>query len=113
MDRDQAAMAQTLLARGFAASEILCLHGRLDRPLVIGVLADSEPARRQAGTHGSVFLHVSSHGFFTGDTLEEARPGVLFEESAEADDDGHLFWDEFFAALALPVGVSLTLLPDL
>ena len=71
-------------------------------------------SRRVAGwTDGSVFLHVSSHGFFTGDTLEAARPGVLFEESAEADDDGHLFWDEFFAALALPVGVSLTLLPDL
>ena len=112
MDRDQAAMAQTLLARGFAASEILCLHGRLDRPLVLAFLQAA--GRHAAGwTDGSVFLHVSGHGFFAGDTAEEARPGLLFEENDDAADDGHLFWDELFAALALPVGVRLTLLPDL
>jgi hypothetical protein len=31
---DQVAMAEALLGRGFAADDILCLHGRLDRPLV-------------------------------------------------------------------------------
>jgi hypothetical protein len=34
MYRDQLAMVEALLARGFAADDILCLHGRLDRPLV-------------------------------------------------------------------------------
>jgi hypothetical protein len=112
MFNDLTAMAQALLARGFSADEILCLHGRLDRPLVIPFLQAA--SRRVAGwTEGSVFLHVSGHGFFTGDTVEDARPGLLFEESAEADDDGHLFWDEIFAALALPRRVKLTLLPDL
>lgn len=92
--------------------DILCLHGRLDRPLVLAAL--QAVSRRVAGwTAGSLFVHVSGHGFFTGDTLETARPGLLFAESDDCGDDSHLFWDDFFAALALPAGVGLTLLPDL
>lgn len=112
MYRDQLAMAEALLARGFAADDILCLHGRLDRPLVLAAL--HAISRRVAGwTAGSLFVHVSSHGFFTGDTAETARAGLLFSESDDVTDDGHLFWDDFFVTLALPVGVDLTLLPDL
>lgn len=88
--------------------DILCLHGRLDRPLVLAAL--QAVSRRVAGwTAGTLFVHVSGHGFFTGDTLQTARPGLLFAESDDRGDDGHLF----FAALALPAGVGLTLLPDL
>ena len=112
MRRDQAAMTGALLARGFSADQILCLHGPLDRPLVLATLQAA--GRRVAGwREGSVFLHVSGHGFFDGDTPETARPGLLFSESEDVTDDGHLFWDDFFAALALPPGVRLTLLPDL
>lgn len=112
MLRDQAAMTEALLARGLPADCILALHGRLDRPLVTAFLQAA--SRRVAGwTDGSVFLHVTSHGFFDGDTPETARPGLLFAESDDCGDDGHLFWDNFFAALALPAGVGLTLLPDL
>jgi len=105
-------MAQALLARGFAASEILCLHGRLDRPLVTAFL-QAASRRVTSWTDGSVFLHVSGHGFFAGDTVDDARPGLLFGDSEDVADDDHLFWDELFAALALPAGVKLTLLPDL
>lgn len=112
MLRDQAAMAEALLARGFAADEILCLHGRLDRPLVIAWL-QAASRRVAAWAAGTVFLHVSSHGFFDGDTPETARPGLLFSDSEDVTDDDHLFWDDLFAALALPAGVGLTLLPDL
>jgi len=112
MGRDQAAMAQALLARGLAADQILSLHDPLDRPRALAFLAAA--GRRVAGwTEGAVFLHVASHGFFDGDTVETARPGLLFSESEDASDDGHLFWDDLFAALALPPGVRLTLLPDL
>lgn len=77
MHRDQLAMAEALLGRGFAADDILCLHGRLDRTLVLAAL--QAVSRRVAGwTVGSVFVHVSGHGFFTGDTRETARPGLLF-----------------------------------
>lgn len=112
MSRDLTAMAQALLARGFSADQILCLHGRLDRPLVIAFLQAA--SRRVAGwSEGSIFLHVSGHGFFTGDTVDDARPGLLFGDSEDVADDDHLFWDELFAVLALPAGVRLTLLPDL
>ncbi|MBX7237716.1 MAG: hypothetical protein K1X65_25290 [Caldilineales bacterium] len=112
MLRDQAAMIDALLARGFSADQILCLHGPLDRPLVLATLQAA--GRRVAGwREGSVFLHVSGHGFFVGGTPETARPGLLFTESDDVTDDGHLFWEDFFAALALPSGMRLTLLPDL
>lgn len=112
MLRDQAAMTAALLARGLPKDHILALHGRLDRPLVTAFLQAA--GRRVAGwSDGSVFVHVSGDGFFTGDTVEEARPGLLFGDSEDVTDDEHLFWDDLFAALALPAGVRLTLLPDL
>ena len=93
MFRDQAAMTQVMLGRGLSADEILCLHGRLDRPLVTAFLQAA--SRRAAGwTEGSVFLHVSSHGFFDGETAESARPGLLFGDSEDLADDDHLFWDD-------------------
>ena len=112
MFNDLTAMAEALLARGFSADQILCLHGRLDRPLVIAFLQAA--SRRVAGwSEGSVFLHVSGHGFFTGDTAEDARPGLWFASTDDVTDDNHLFWEELFAALVLPRRVKLTLLPDL
>ena len=112
MYRDVSAMAQALLARGFSADQILCLHGRLDQPLVIAFL-QAASRRVAAWTDGSVFLHFSGHGFYDGDLAETARPGLLFGDSEDVTDGDHLFWDELFAALALPAGVRLTLLPDL
>lgn len=47
MSRDQAVMTQALLGRGYAADEILCLHGRLNRPLVISFLQAA--SRRAVG----------------------------------------------------------------
>lgn len=112
MRRDQAAMAGALLARGLAADDIRSLHDPLDRPRALAFLAAA--GRHVAGwTEGSVFVHVSGHGFFAGDTTETARPGLLFSESDDVTDDEHLFWDDLFATLALPPGVRLTLLPDL
>ncbi|OQB24822.1 MAG: hypothetical protein BWY10_02579 [Chloroflexi bacterium ADurb.Bin180] len=112
MLRDQAAMVDGLLARGLLADQILCLHGRLDRSLVTAFLHAA--SRRVAPwTGGSVFLHVSGHGFIQGESAENARPGLLFTENEDYADDGHLLWEDFFAAQPLPVGVDLTLLPDL
>ena len=109
---DQAAMTAALLDRGLPADRILALQGQLDSPRVTAFLQAA--SRRVAGWNdGSVFVHVSGHGFFTGETAEEARPGLLFSESDDVTDDNHLLWDDFFAVLALPAGVGLTLLPDL
>ena len=109
---DMTAMSQALQGRGFSTDQILPLHGRLDRPQVVAFL-QAASRRVAAATVGSVFVHLSGHGFFHGETADEARPGLLFDDTDNFADDYHLFWDDFFAALALPAGVRLTLLPDL
>jgi hypothetical protein len=112
MYHDQAVMAQMLQDRGLPADRILSLHGKLDRPLVLSFL---QAAQRQiAGwQEGLLFVHVSCHGFFSGDTPENVRPGLEFLDTGTPHDDYHLFWDEFFDALSPPVNVRLVLLPDL
>ena len=89
MYRDLTAMAQTLQGRGFSADQILCRHGRLDRPLVLAFLRAAS-RRVIAWADGSVFLHVSSHGFFTGNAEAEARPGVIFDATDAVTDEYHL-----------------------
>ena len=112
MFNDMLAMDQALRERGFPADQIRMVHGRLDRSLVLAFL---EAAARQltAWTTGTLFVHYSGHGFFSGETADEARSGLLFADGGESTAHGHLFWDEFFDALALPDGVQLILLPDL
>ncbi|MEZ4727470.1 MAG: hypothetical protein R3E79_10080 [Caldilineaceae bacterium] len=112
MLNDLIAMTQALQARGLPADRILALHGQLDQPLVLACLAAVH--RQMAGWNsGGIFIHVSGHGFFQGDTAATARPGLQFRNTDDVNDDYHLFWHEFFDVLALPTGVGLTLLPDL
>ena len=109
---DQTAMTAALLARGLPADRILTLQGQLDRPRVTAFL--QAVIRRVAGWRaGSLFVHISGHGFFVGETAETARPGLEFSATGDPTDDYHLLWDDFFAVLDLPAGVQLTLLPDL
>ena len=112
MYNDMSAMSQALQACGFSADQILCLHGRLDRQVVAAFL-QAASRRVATWTGGSVFLHVSGHGFFDGETVADARPGLLFGDTDIVTDDYHLFWDDLFNILALPAGVRLVLLPDL
>lgn len=112
MLNDQIAMTQALLSSGLPADHIFALHGRLDRKLVLAALDNLR--RRMAGWQsGSLFVHVSGHGYFVGENGESARAGLLLDDTQDVNDDYHLRWEEFFAALALPSGVRLTLLPDL
>ena len=101
MFNDMAAMAQALQERGLPADQIRMLHGHLDRPLVLAFL---ESAARQVSSwaDGTLFVHYSGHGFFTGETADEARSGLLFADGDESTAHGHLFWDDFFDALTLP-----------
>ena len=112
MYRDQAAMTQALLARGFSADRILCLHGRLDRPLVTHSCRPPAGGSRRgltvrssctsAVTASSTAIRQKTHG-----------PACCSRKALKSDDGGHLFWHDLFTALALPAGVRLTLLPDL
>ncbi len=112
MFNDMAAMTQALQKRGFPTDQIRILHGHLDRPLLLTFLESA--VRQMAGwADGTLFIHFSGHGFFTGETADAARPGLLFADGGESTAHGHLFWGEFFDALVLPDGVQLILLPDL
>lgn len=112
MLNDQVAMTQALLSSGLPVDDILLLHGRLDRKLVLAAL-DNLRRRIARWQTGSLFVHVSGHGYFVGENGESARAGLLLDDTQDVNDDYHLPWEEFFAALALPAGVRLTLLPDL
>jgi hypothetical protein len=111
MHHDMVAMHQTLRKRGLAASQILCLEGGLDRPLLLGFL---QAVHHRIGewTEGALFLYVTGHGFFTGESEQAASVGVLLRPADEADDVSHVFWAELFQALSVPRGVTLTVLPD-
>ena len=112
MHNDLRAMTQALLACGLTADRIFSLHGQVDRALVLAFL---RAARRRMDdwTAGSLFVHISGDGYFVGETAETARPGLELRSTGDTNDDYHLLWDDFFAALDLPAGVQLTLLPDL
>ena len=102
MFNDMVAMAAALQSRGLAPDQICCLHGRVTKTAVLNFLHEVSSKIKE----GTLFVHISGHGFFTGKTAETARPGLIFG-------DTHLLWDEFFAALVLPASVKMILLPDL
>lgn len=111
MHNDQVAIAEALLALGYSPEQILMLHGRMDRYLVLAALDNLK--RRMAGWEsGSFFVHVSGHGYVVDET-SDAQAGLWLAESTDIQDDFHLLWADFFDALRLPTGVRLTLLPDL
>ena len=111
MHHDLVAMYEALGRRGLAPEEILSLEGALDRRLLLGFM-EAIHHRIAGWKQGSLFLYVSGHGFLTGENAEEARVGVELGPTKQVEDEFHVFWDELFEALALPPGVSMTLLPD-
>ena len=111
MHNDLVAMYDALRMRGLAPEEVLTLEGKLDRQILMGFLKGV--SRRIAKwARGELFLYFSGHGFFTGDTVEEARVGVQLQSAAQEDSEYCTYWDEIFATLSVPEGVIFTILPD-
>lgn len=114
MLNDVAAMDMALRRRGFQPAEIMILRGPASRETLL-TFFHQVGARVASWSDGEVFLYYSGHGMFTDTTVETARPGLLLTSNAELSTescDSCVFWDEVFAALALPAGVTLTLVPD-
>jgi hypothetical protein len=59
-----------------------------------------------------LFLYLSGHGFFTGDSVEEARVGILLQKTTPGSTMQHVYWEEVFSALSIPETVTLTMLID-
>jgi hypothetical protein len=111
MHHDLAAMHQALKLRGVTFEQILCLEGTLDRHLLLRFL-EAVHRRIEGWTEGTLFLYVTGHGFFTGESVEDARVGVELRSTEQVEDVYHVFWDELFGALSVHEGVSVALLPD-
>jgi hypothetical protein len=111
MHNDLVAMYQTLKRRGLTSEEIICLEGALNRRLLLEFMS---AIHRQIAdwVQGELFLYVTGHGFFDGDSAHDARVGVLLRVTENVGDEYHTFWDQLFQALSAPQGVAVTVLPD-
>jgi len=104
MQNDLGLIYEAVRRRGFAPEEFLTLSGALNRRLLLALIREASESIN-GWKSGELFLFYSGHGSFEGSTLADARPGLQLMSDL-------VLWDEVFAALALPSGVRLTLLPD-
>lgn len=109
IQNDVASLRSALEKRGFQASEIKELSGKVDRGAVLGAV-DSISRAIASWKEGDVLLYYSGHGSFSGNDARTARPALAL--ASEASGDHVVYWDEVFSALHLPPGVRLVLLPD-
>jgi len=114
MHHDLRAVHDALRARGLRSEETLLLAGRLSRGVLLGCVA-AVRARWAGWAEGDLFLYYSGHGGYAPlDAADAAgaEPALVFAEEDLAEPSRWLPWRELFAALALPPGVRLSLLPD-
>ena len=111
MHNDLAAMYDALKTRGLAPEEILSLEGNLDRQIVMPFL-EGVSHRIAQWREGQLFLYLSGHGFFSGDTVEEARIGIQLQKATPESNTHSVYWDEMFCALSIPEVVTVTMLID-
>jgi hypothetical protein len=110
MQADLDAMRVALQRRGFADSELLTLDGPLD-PDVLTRFLRAAAQRIATWPQGEVLLYYTGHGFYSGETVADARPGLHLAKPS-ASNQYRIYWDEVFAVLAVPPHVRLVLLPD-
>jgi hypothetical protein len=108
---DLAAMYDALKTRGLAPEEILSLEGNLDRQILMPLL-EGVSHRIVRWNNGELFLYLSGHGFFTGDTIEDARVGILLQKATLGSSVQNVYWDEVLSALSIPESVTVTMLID-
>ena len=112
MKNDIRAIVPVLRRRGFQKHQMMILDkGVLDRETLLEFLRQAH-RRMKSWNIGTIFMYVSGHGNFAGRTLEEARPALQLLAAYHPSHEHTLYWDEIFATLDLPKGVTLTLLPD-
>ena len=111
MHNDLAAMHDALRTRGLAPEEILSLEGNLDRQILLTFL-EGVSRRIAHWSEGELFIYLSGHGVFTGDTFEEARLGIMLQNAAPGSSARHVYWEEAFSALSIPEAVTFTMLID-
>ena len=107
MRDDVRALAMALGKRGFTGDRLVVADSVTTRTQLLDVLTRAA-GRIASWDRGVVFLAISGHGSFQGSSAAEARPALQLADGADRD----VFWDEVFAALRVPAGVRVILLPD-
>src|SRR5262249_10532362 len=103
--QDLFALYRTLLARGFAPEESLCLSGALGRTGLFNFLHQASQ-RVQMLSAGQVFLHYSGNGAHRMSPNGDLRGGLTLSGSdIGVSGDKVVLWDEVFQALKLPASV--------
>ncbi|HKQ08229.1 MAG TPA: hypothetical protein VJ464_24095 [Blastocatellia bacterium] len=111
MHNDLLAVSDALSQRGYSAKESIVLEGQLNRQSLLALF--EEVHRRIAQwKDGEVFLYFGGHGYYSGATASDARPGLLLASDPEYSSNIAVFWDEVFKALNVPSKVSFIILPD-
>jgi hypothetical protein len=108
---DLAAMYDALKKRGLAPEEILSIEGNINRQILMPFLEGVSHKIAQ-WREGQFFLYLSGHGFFTGDTVEDARVGVQLQKATARSSVQNVYWDEVFTALSIPEAVTVIMLID-
>jgi hypothetical protein len=111
MHNDLLAIGGALSQRGYSANEIMLLEGQLDRKSLLSLL-DEARNRVAKWKDGEVFLYFGGHGYYSGSTASDARPGLLLVADPEYSSNIAVFWDEVFKTINVPPMVSLIILPD-
>jgi hypothetical protein len=111
MHNDVKEMYDVLRRSSYAANEIITLEGQPDRELVLDLFL---AARRRIASwqSGSLFLYVSGHGCYTGETAEVAHVAVALAATDDGSCGPAVPWEELWSALDAPPSVTVTLLPD-
>jgi hypothetical protein len=68
MHNDVVAMYDALLARGLSSEDILVLEGKLNRKLLMSLVAEANK-RVARWESGELFMHYSGHGFFSAGAI--------------------------------------------
>ena len=98
MHGDVQAFYDALAARGVSSDDLLVLEGRLDRELVLGLLA-SVQSRVSAWDRGDLFLYYSGHGAYApldATDAATAEPALVFGPDDLDDPSRWVFWREVF-----------------
>ncbi len=113
MHDDLNAMREALRLRGYRANEIQALEGTLTRSRLVALL-DSASRQIASWKSGSVFLYYTGHGSPTSQDAATAEAALQFQDGLpeETKREDWIAWTDVFAALKLPAGVELVLLPD-
>jgi hypothetical protein len=107
---DMALMQAGLRARGLRSSDVISVPAAVDRPTLMRQL-EAVKTRVAGWSTGQVLLYYNGHGMYGPPAGGRPEPGLQLGPN-RSEQTSFVLWRELFAALAVPAGVRVLLLPD-